>query len=185
MSVLDIFVYPDPILKKKAASIESIDESIHQLIHDMADTLYSVQGIGLAAPQVGFSKQLLLYDLDRNDLQEGLSDEERLQQKNYKVIINPEIILTEGTVLSENEGCLSVPDFRSDVYRAKKIHLKAMDEHGNAIDIETDDFLSVVLQHEVDHLNGVLFIDYVSSLKREMYKRRIMKKRKKNKRKKE
>jgi len=182
MAILDIITYPDPILKKKAEPIETIDDSIHLLIKDMADTLYSVQGIGLAAPQVGVSKQLLLYDLDRNDLAEGLSEKQRIECRNYKVIINPKIISTEGECLSENEGCLSVPEFRSDINRAKKIHLKALDENGNDVDINTDEFLAVLLQHEIDHLNGILFIDYVSSLKRQMYKRRIMKKRKKKKR---
>ncbi|KPA18449.1 peptide deformylase [Candidatus Magnetomorum sp. HK-1] len=183
MAILDIITFPDPILKKEAEPIENIDESIHLLILDMADTLYSVQGIGLAAPQVGVSKQLLLYDLDRNDLAEGLSEEQQLKCRNYKVIINPKIISAEGEFLSENEGCLSVPDFRADVHRAQKIHLKAIDENGKNVDINTDEFLAVLLQHEVDHLRGILFIDYVSSLKRQMYKRRIMKDRKKKKRK--
>ena len=184
MAILEISVYPDAVLKKKAEPINHINDTIRQLIHDMADTLYSVQGIGLAAPQVGVSKQLLIYDMERKDLQEGLSDEERLQLRNYNVIINPEIELYDELIVSENEGCLSVPDFRSDIQRAKKIHLKAIDENEKPIEIETDEFLAVLLQHEVDHLNGILFIDYVSALKREMYRRRIMKKRKKNKRKK-
>jgi len=184
MAILDISVYPDPILKRKAEPVAQIDDRIRQLISDMADTLYSVQGIGLAAPQVGISKQLLMYDTERKDLQEGLSDEERLQARNFNVIINPQIELSGEIIVSENEGCLSVPDFRSDVKRSKMIHLKALDENFNPVEINTDEFLAVVLQHEVDHLNGVLFIDYVSSLKREMYRRRMMKKRKKMKRKK-
>jgi peptide deformylase len=183
MAILDIITYPDPVLKKKADPIEVVDDQIQQLILDMADTLYSVHGIGLAAPQVGVSKRLLLYDLERKDLDDGLSDEERLNYRNYKVIINPEVLSAEGEVLSEKEGCLSVPDFRTDVNRFEKIHIKAMDENENTIDIETEEYIGVVLQHEMDHLDGILLVDYVSSLKREMYKRRIKKKRKSKKKK--
>jgi len=178
MAILDICTYPDPVLKKKAARIEKIDDTIHQLIQDMVDTLYSVHGIGLAAPQVGVSKQLLIYDLDREDLEEGLSHEESLQKRNPGVIINPEIVSAEIEVLSEKEGCLSVPEFKADVPRYQKIHIKAMDEKEQSIDIETDQYLGIVLQHEMDHLNGILLVDYVSSLKREMYRRRMKKKRK-------
>lgn len=183
MAILDIYTYPDPVLKKKADPVEVVDDQIQQLIRDMADTLYSVHGIGLAAPQVGVSKRLLLYDIERKDLDDGLSDEERLNNRNYKVIINPEVLSADGEVLSENEGCLSVPDFRIDVNRFKKVHIKAMDENEKTIDIETEEYLGVVLQHEMDHLDGVLLVDYVSSLKREMYKRRIKKKRKSKKKK--
>jgi len=183
MAILDIYTYPDPVLKKKADPVEIFDDKLHQLVQDMADTLYSVHGIGLAAPQVGVSKQLILYDLERKDLEEGLTDDERLSFRNYSVIINPEVISTEGEVLSEKEGCLSVPNFSTDVHRFKKIHIKAKDENNNVIDIETDEYLSIVLQHEMDHLNATLLVDYVSSLKREMYKRRIKKKRKTKKRK--
>jgi peptide deformylase len=183
MATLDIYTYPDPVLKRIADPVEKVDKKIQQLIRDMADTLYSVHGIGLAAPQVGVSKRLLLYDLERNDLEEGLSDEERLNRRNYKVIINPEVLSAEGEVLSEKEGCLSVPDFRTDVQRFKMVHIKAIDENENDINIETDEYLGVVLQHEIDHLNGTLLVDYVSSLKREMYKRRIKKKRKSKKKK--
>jgi len=183
MAILDIYTYPESVLKKKADPVEIVDDKIHQLIQDMADTLYSVHGIGLAAPQVGVSKRLLLYDLERKDLEDGLSEEERLNNRNYKVIINPELLYTEGEVLSEKEGCLSVPDFRTDVQRYKKIHVKAIDENAKEVNIETDEYLAVVLQHEMDHLEGKLLVDYVSSLKREMYKRRIKKKRKSKKKK--
>ena len=184
MAILKIYTYPDSVLKKVAEPVKVVDDNIHQLIRDMADTLYSVHGIGLAAPQVGVSKRLILYDLERKDLEEGLSDEERLANRNYKVIINPEILSAEGEVLSENEGCLSVPDFRTDVQRFEKIHVKAMDENEKDINIETDEYLGIVLQHEMDHLDGKLLVDYVSSLKREMYKRRVKKKRKSKKKKK-
>jgi len=183
MAILDIYTYPDPVLKKNADPVDVVDDQIQQLIRDMVDTLYSVHGIGLAAPQVGVSKRLLIYDIERNDLEEGLSDEERLRNRNYKVIINPKLLSAEGEVLSENEGCLSVPDFRIDVNRFQKVHIKAMDENENPVDIETDEYLGVVLQHEMDHLDGTLLVDYVSSLKREIYRRRMKKKRKSKKKK--
>jgi len=183
MAILNIYTYPDSILKKKADPVAVVDDEIHQLILDMADTLYSVHGIGLAAPQVGISKRLLLYDLERKDLEQDLSTEERINNRNYKVIINPELLSAKGEVLSEKEGCLSVPDFRTDVQRYKMIHVKAIDENAKIVNIETDEYLAIVLQHEMDHLNGKLLVDYVSSLKREMYKRRIKKKRKQKKKK--
>jgi peptide deformylase len=183
MAILDIYTYPDPVLKRIADPVKVVDDKLQQLIRDMADTLYSVHGIGLAAPQVGVSKRLLLYDLERKDLDEGISEEERLNRRDYKVIINPEVLSAEGEVLSEKEGCLSVPDFRTDVQRFKMVHIKAMDENKNEINIETEEYLGIVLQHEIDHLNGILLVDYVSSLKREMYKRRIKKKRKTKKKK--
>jgi peptide deformylase len=183
MAVLSIVTYPDSVLKKVADPVEVFDESIHQLIRDMADTLYSVHGIGLAAPQVGVSKRLLIYDLERKDLEEGLTDEERIKHRNYKVIINPEVISAENEVLSEKEGCLSVPGFSADVQRFQKIHIKALDENEKELNIDTDEYLGIVLQHEMDHLDGILLVDHVSSLKREMYRRRIKKKRKSKKKK--
>jgi len=178
MAILKIYTYPDPVLKKKASPIETIDDTIHKLIEDMADTLYSVRGIGLAAPQVGVSKQLIIYDLERKDLEEeGLSQEERYQLRNYHVIINPEFLSKEVEIISEQEGCLSVPSFSTDVPRFQKIHLKAMDEKGQLVHIDTEEYLGVVLQHEIDHLDGTLLVDYISSLKREMYRRRMKKKR--------
>ncbi len=166
MSILDIVTFPEPLLKHPTKPVENIDEEIQQLIDNMAETMYAAPGVGLAAIQVGADKSIVIIDT-------ALGQEEG--KRDLQVIINPKIICTEGSVISENEGCLSVPDFRSDVKRCAAIEVEGVDREGKPIRIERDDFLSVVLQHEIDHLNGILFIDRISKLKREMYRRRVMK----------
>lgn len=167
MAILDIIKYPDPFLRQSAKPVEKIDANIQQLIDDMADTMYQEPGVGLAAIQVGSEHSIIVYDITPQE--EG---------HNLQVLINPEIIFEEGSTLSENEGCLSVPDFRSDVKRYAKVRVKGLDRSGAVQEFDAEGFLSVVLQHEIDHLNGVLFIDRISSLKRQMYKRRVKKQQK-------
>jgi peptide deformylase len=130
----------------------------------MVETMYEAPGVGLAAIQVGSDKQVLVYDEKPTESDRG-----------YGVIINPKIVETEGQIISENEGCLSVPDFRSDVKRAARIVVEGVDRDGKSLRFEADGFLAIVLQHEIDHLNGTLFIDRISALKRELYKRRMKK----------
>ncbi len=162
--ILDILTYPNKFLSKPTEQVENIDQELQDLIGDMAHTMYEAPGIGLAAIQVGHDKSLIVYDVSPRD-------EERLLQ----VLINPRIISSEGTVISEEEGCLSVPDFRADVKRAVSILVEGIDKEGKPLRIEAEGLLSLVLQHEIDHLNGKLFIDRISSLKRQMYKRRVKK----------
>jgi len=144
--------------------VENIDDSLQRIIDDMGETMYAAPGAGLAAVQVGLDMRLLVYDIstesDRRDL---------------RVLINPEIISSEGEILSENEGCLSVPDFRANVRRAAQVLVEGLDRHGNPVSLEAEGYHAVVLQHEIDHLNGKLFIDRISALKRELFKRRIKK----------
>jgi peptide deformylase len=130
----------------------------------MASTMYEAPGIGLAAIQVGWGKSLLIYDISPPE-----------EDRELSVIVNPKIIEHEGEFLSEEEGCLSVPDFRSDVKRAAKILVEGVDREGNPLRIDAEGLLAIVLQHEIDHLNGTLFIDRISALKREMYKRHMKK----------
>ena len=158
-----IYTYPDPILRVKAEPVEDIDEDIQNLVNGMAETMYAAPGVGLAATQVGRTKQVLVYDLSPKDV--GL---------NLSVIINPEIVLSEGDVVQE-EACLSVIDFAADVSRKSRIKVQGVDRHGNPVDIEAEDLLARCLQHEIDHLNGVLFIDHISNLKRSLYKNRLKK----------
>jgi len=169
MAILKILTYPDKFLKNKTVPVETIDEETQTLIEDMADTMYEAPGVGLAATQVGSNKSIIVYD--------PTADQE---QRPYQVLINPEIVSTEGEVLSENEGCLSVPEFRADVKRAAFALVKGQDREGNPVQIEAEGLLSVILQHEIDHLNGILFIDRISALKREMYKRKVKKLQKQN-----
>lgn len=164
MAVLDILKYPDPFLRQPTKPVETIDDRIRRLIDDMADTMYDEPGVGLAAIQVGSDQSIIVYDVGPRE-----------EAQAFQVLINPEIVSEEGTQLSENEGCLSVPDFRSDVKRHATVRVRGLDRNGKPVDITADGFLSVVLQHEIDHLNGVLFIDRISSLKRQLYKRRVKK----------
>ena len=164
MAILDVITYPDKILRTKTRRVEVVDDKVRQLIDNMAETMYAAPGIGLAATQVGSDLRLLIYDISPQDAERDL-----------RVLINPEIVEKEGSQLSENEGCLSVPDYRADVKRYDRVKVKALDRDGNPITIEDDGFHAIVLQHEIDHLDGILFIDRISALKREMYKRRVRK----------
>jgi len=164
MMILDILKFPDPFLRDPAEPVEDIDESVQQLIEDMAATMYEAPGVGLAATQIGDKRSIFVYDRSPSEA-----------QREYGVVINPKIVSSEGQLVSENEGCLSVPDFRSDVKRASAVVVEGIDRKGKPVRLETEGFLAVVMQHEIDHLNGTLFIDRISALKRELYKRRMKK----------
>ncbi len=164
MAILEILTYPDQFLSRPAMPAEHIDETIQTLIGDMAATLYDAPGVGLAAIQVGYGKRVIVYDISSQD-----------KGRSLQVLINPRIVDMDGEVISENEGCLSVPDFRADVKRASSILVEGLDREGNPLSIEADGHLALVLQHEIDHLDGTLFIERISSLKREMYKRQMRK----------
>lgn len=165
MSILDIVTYPDPFLQNPTRPVESIDDDIQTLVDDMTETMYRAPGVGLAAIQVGSGHSLVVID-------EYPGEEDR---NSPIVLINPRIAERHGSVLSEGEGCLSVPDFRADVKRAAAVVVEAFDRHGKPIRMERDDFLAIVLQHEIDHLEGTLFIDRISALKRQLYKRKVQK----------
>ena len=164
METLKILTYPDKFLSEPTKPVENIDEKIQNLIKDMASIMYQAPGIGLAAIQVGINKSLLIYDVLPKD-----------EKRSLQVLINPRIIESEGTTISEDEGCLSVPDFRANVKRAASVLVEAFDNKEKPLRIEAEGLLAVVLQHEIDHLNGILFIDRISSLKRGMYKRNVKK----------
>ena len=169
MSKLEILTYPNKFLLNPTKPLENIDGEVQEMINSMADTMYDAPGIGLAAIQVGWDKSLLIYDIAPRD-----------ESRELNVLVNPRIIASEGEILSEDEGCLSVPDFRSDVKRASRILVEGADREGNPQKIEAEGLLAIVLQHEIDHLNGTLFIEHISALKRQMYKRRVKKQLRKN-----
>lgn len=164
METLNILTYPDKFLSEPTKPVENIDEKIQNLIKDMASIMYQAPGIGLAAIQVGINKSLLIYDVSPRD-----------EKRSLQVLINPRIVESEGTTISEDEGCLSVPDFRANVKRAASVLVEGFDNKEKPLRIEAEGLLAVVLQHEIDHLNGILFIDRISSLKKEMYKRSVKK----------
>ncbi len=161
MTIRNILTYPDKFLRQTAIPVTSFDDDLQILINDMIETMYDEPGVGLAAVQIGSEQSVIVYDVTQI---EG--------ERQAEALINPKIVFREGSMISEDEGCLSVPDFRSDVKRDAHIRVEGLDRQGNPVNIDADSFLAIVLQHEIDHLNGVLFIDRISSLKREMYKRK-------------
>ena len=165
MSILEVLTYPDRFLAQPTKTVENIDGKIQKIIDNMAETMYDAPGAGLAAIQVGFDKSIIVFD--------SLPGE---TEKSLQVLLNPKIIEKEGEIISESEGCLSVPEFRSDVKRSSLALVEGFDRDGKPLRFEVEGYLAIVLQHEIDHLNGILFIDRISSLKRELYKRRIKKK---------
>ena len=165
MSKLEILTYPDRILSVATEPLADINGRVQEMIEQMAHTMYQAPGIGLAANQVGWRKSLLVYDIAPQN-----------EKRSLEVLINPRIVTTEGVTISENEGCLSVPDFRADVKRAAAVVVEGYDREGKPVRIDAEGLLAIVLQHEIDHLNGRLFIERISSLKRELYKRRVQKK---------
>ena len=162
---LAILTYPSSFLKKPTEPVQNVDGDLQETIERMGAIMYEAPGVGLAAIQVGIDRSFLVYDVVHSS-GEG---------RQLEVLVNPRILEMEGSVISEQEGCLSVPDFRSDVKRAERILVEGFDRHGEPLRFEADGFKSVVLQHEIDHLNGRLFIDRISSLKRQIYKRRRQK----------
>jgi peptide deformylase len=162
--MLNILTYPDIFLRQPTKPIENIDGTTQKIIEDMSYTMYESKGVGLAAIQVGFDKSLIIYDVSPSE-----------EKKSLQVLINPRIIESHGRIISEKEGCLSVPDLRADVKRAEFILIEGFDREGKPMRIDAEGYLAIVLQHEIDHLNGILFLDHISALKRELYKRRIKK----------
>jgi peptide deformylase len=164
MAILHICTYPEEILRQRAQPITEIDDEVVKLVDHMVETMYSAPGIGLAATQVGVAKQLLVADIAP-----------RRPESELIVLINPEIVAAEGEVIIE-EGCLSVPEYQAEVKRHEKITVRGLNLKGEEVEIEAEGLLAVVLQHEIDHLNGMLFIDRLSKLKRDLYKRKVRKK---------
>jgi peptide deformylase len=163
MALLKIRKYPDPALKHAGKPVENIDGDLGSFLDSMTQTMYAAPGVGLAAPQVGDSRRVIVLDTDHEHL-----------GKNLLKLINPRIVEAEGSIVWD-EGCLSVVDFSADVKRASKVLVKAWTLEQKEIEIEATDLLAVALQHEIDHLDGKLFLDRISRLKRELYRRKLAK----------
>lgn len=166
MAILDIRKYPDPVLKTKTNRVERIDDKLQRLIDDMFETMYAAPGVGLAANQVGVPLSLAVIDISPR--QEGE------KRSGPLVIINPMILSMDGAV-TEEEGCLSIPDYTEKIRRAAKVRVRAQGRNGKELEIEAEGLLAKALQHEIDHLNGLLFIDRLSSLKKDIFRRRYRK----------
>lgn len=165
--ILPVLQYPDPRLKRVSEPVTEITPELRTLVDDMVETMYARDGIGLAAPQIGKTLRLVVIDLSGPDAREELL-----------VLVNPKIT-TSGMEMETEEGCLSVPDFRAVVARPGQVHVEAQDLDGNNISFDAEGLAAVCVQHECDHLDGKLFIDHISRLKRSMYDRKMLKKEKK------
>ncbi len=176
MAILDIVFYPDPRLKEECETVSEITDDIRKLLDNMAETMYDAPGIGLAGPQVGSNLRVCIVDVGGSDAEEG-DEEEEVKPKDgstlYK-LINPRIVSKSGEIDSE-EGCLSIPTIREKVTRAESVVVQALNERGEELEIQADGILSICLQHEIDHLDGVLFIDYLSRLKLQLVKSKLKK----------
>jgi peptide deformylase len=164
MTIKPLIILPDPILRQVSDPLEQVDDAVRALYQDMLDTMYDAPGIGLAAIQVGIPKRMLVIDLSKDD-----------EEKKPQVFINPEILQTSDERSTYEEGCLSIPDYYAEVERPSRIRVKHVGLDGKEQITEAEGLLATCLQHEIDHLNGVLFIDYISRLKREMVIRKFTK----------
>ncbi|WP_410687594.1 peptide deformylase [Avibacterium paragallinarum] len=161
MALREILIYPDDRLKIVAQPVNTFDQELHQLIDDMFETMYKEQGIGLAATQVNVHRRVIVIDIEGT-------------KENQIVLINPKIIESSGETGIE-EGCLSLPGLRGFVPRKEKLRVEALDKNGKAFILDADDLLAICIQHEIDHLNGIVFADYLSPLKRQRMKDKLIK----------
>ena len=164
MSKREIVIEPDPILRKKSERLEKVDDELRSLLDDMLETMYSAPGIGLAAVQVGILKRLIVIDITKEK-----------DNKNPLFLINPEITSRSKNTSIYEEGCLSLPGHYAEIERPAECHIKYIDYHGKEKEIQAKGLLSTCIQHEVDHLNGKLFIDYLSKLKKDMILKKLVK----------
>jgi peptide deformylase len=161
--IREIIIWPDPILKEIAKPVDRVDDDVRRLLDDMSETMYAADGVGLAAPQIGVLKRCIV--IDTSPRQDG---------QKLVHLVNPEIVRAEGRT-TYTEGCLSIPGEAEDVERYAKVWVRALDYSGKPFELECDGLLSIASQHEHDHLEGTLFVDHLSSLKREVIKRRMKK----------
>ena len=163
MAIKKILTYPDPVLRQKVETVTSFDDSLKELARDLAETMYDAPGAGLAANQIGVCLRVVVIDISQSE-----------DEKKPLVLVNPEIIEKEGCQIDE-EGCLSVIDLTANVERFRKLQVRAQDLNGKTWEFPAEDFFARVIQHELDHLNGILFIDHLSPLKRALYKKKLKK----------
>lgn len=166
MAKLKIFEYPHPVLKQKSEKVSRIDAELRRLLDDMLETMYAAAGVGLAAPQVGVLKRVVVIDVSHED--EG-------EKRSPLYLVNPEIIWHSEEESCQFEGCLSLPDQSAEVNRFKQVRVHYQDYDGKEKEISADGLLAVALQHEIDHLDGILYIDHISRLKRQMLLKKLQK----------
>ena len=164
MSQRKIVIEPDPILREKSSTLEKVDYELRSLLDDMLETMYAAPGIGLAAVQVGILKRLIVIDISKDK-----------EKKNPLILINPEIIFRSKNTSVYEEGCLSLPGHYAEIERPAECQIKFIDYDGKARELKANGLLATCIQHEIDHLNGVLFIDYLSKLKKDMIVKKLIK----------
>ncbi|MGN6551331.1 MAG: peptide deformylase [Pararhizobium sp.] len=164
MSIKPIILLPDPTLRQTSEPFERVDDAVRKLADDMLETMYDAPGIGLAAVQIGIPRRLLVVDVSKEE-----------DRKEPLVFINPEIVASSDARSTYEEGCLSIPDYYAEVERPASVTVRHLDRNGAEVVTEADGLLATCLQHEIDHLNGVLFIDYISKLKRDMVVKKFAK----------
>jgi peptide deformylase len=164
MTTKPLVLLPDPILREKSKPVERVDDALRRLADDMLETMYDAPGIGLAAIQVGEPVRMLVMDVSKED-----------EENKPFVVINPEIVATGDEASTYEEGCLSIPDYYAEVERPASVTVNYLDREGNQCTMEADGMLATCVQHEIDHLNGILFIDHISKLKRDMVVKKFTK----------
>ncbi|MFY0614943.1 MAG: peptide deformylase [Hyphomicrobiaceae bacterium] len=169
MSLLPIITLPDPVLRQKSTPVERVDDALRRTLDDMLETMYEAPGVGLAANQVNIAKRFIVVDASNN------RDDDDEAARNPMCLINPEIVARSDSMGSYEEGCLSLPDVRVEIERPDAVTVRYLDREGVQQEIEAQGFLATVIQHEIDHLDGRLIIDFLSSLRRDMIVRRFKK----------
>ena len=169
MAIRKILTEPNKILREKSLRVENVDKDIQRLMDDMLETLYAAPGIGLAAIQVGVAKRVIVMDISRD------RNKDKEPKKNPMYFVNPEIVWKSEDKFTYEEGCLSVPNQFAEIDRPKQCHVKHLDYNGQPQELKADGLLSTCIQHEIDHLEGILFIDYLSKLKKEMIIKKLSK----------
>ncbi len=172
MALLKIITYPEKSLLQPSVKIEFIDDKLRELIKDMGETMFAAPGVGLAAPQAGVNKRVIIYDINAGNEKDDNSQD--IQQE-FRALINPEILDASGSIVSKEEGCLSVLDYNADVKRYEKVSIRALNIDGKKLEFNMEGIPAIIMQHEIDHLDGILFIDRISALKRSMYKKKVNK----------
>ncbi len=175
MALRQILTEPDKILREKSLKVNRVDEDLQKLMDDMLETMYAAPGIGLAAIQVGVPKRVIIIDIGRRDKSESTNDEKQVARKNPMYFVNPEIVTKSTNNSTYEEGCLSVPGQFAEIERPDKCHVKYLDYYGQPKELVAEGMLATCIQHEMDHLEGILFIDYLSKLKRSMIVKKLTK----------
>ena len=185
MTIRKILTEPNKVLRKKSLKVENVNKDIQQLMDDMLETLYAAPGIGLAAIQVGVAKRVIVMDISRsrNDIgrdKDDINNNEDKKSKNPMYFVNPEIVWKSEDKFTYEEGCLSVPNQFAEIDRPKQCHVRHLDYNGQPQELKADGLLATCIQHEIDHLEGILFIDYLSKLKKEMIIKKLSKQKREN-----